>query len=94
VLIAAGVDAAIVQSGEFAVYPNVVAGFSDSRSTQMTISSAAGVEFARELGCCLVVLARECPVEEIAKIAAGPAGMLPLECLCMGRCAWLIRANV
>jgi putative protease len=26
-----------------------------------------------------VVLARECPVEEIAKIAAGPAGTLPLE---------------
>ena len=31
----------------------------------MTISSAAGVEFARDLGCNLVVLARECSIEEI-----------------------------
>ncbi len=31
----------------------------------MTITSAAGVEFARELGCNLVVLARECSLKEI-----------------------------
>ncbi len=29
-------------------------------STQMTVTSAGGIEFARELGCNLVVLAREC----------------------------------
>src|ERR1035438_1598171 len=34
-------------------------------STQMTITSAAGMEFARELGCNLVVLARECSLKEI-----------------------------
>ena len=34
----------------------------------MTITSAAGVEFARELGCNLVVLARECSIKEIEKI--------------------------
>ena len=36
----------------------------------MTITSAAGVEFARELGCNLVVLARECSIKEIEKIQA------------------------
>jgi len=40
-------------------------------STQMTITSAAGVEFARELGCNLVVLARECSIKEIEKIGQG-----------------------
>jgi putative protease len=34
-------------------------------STQMTITSSAGMDFARELGCNLVVLARECSVKEI-----------------------------
>ena len=37
-------------------------------STQMTITSAVGVEFAKELGCNLVVLARECSIKEINKI--------------------------
>ena len=37
-------------------------------STQMTITSAAGVEFARDLGCNLVVLARECSIKEIEQI--------------------------
>jgi putative protease len=37
-------------------------------STQMTVTSAGGVEFARELGCNLVVLARECSIKEIEKI--------------------------
>ncbi|HUA66754.1 MAG TPA: DUF3656 domain-containing protein, partial [Alphaproteobacteria bacterium] len=47
-------------------------------STQMTVTSAAGVEFARELGCQLVVLARECSLKEIETIrSAAPA--LPLE---------------
>ena len=34
----------------------------------MTITSAAGVEFARDLGCNLVVLARECSLKEIEAI--------------------------
>ena len=42
----------------------------------MTITSAGGVEFARELGCNLVVLARECSIKELEKIQAaqGRAG--------------------
>jgi putative protease len=34
----------------------------------MTVTSAAGVEFAKSLGCQLVVLARECSLQEIEKI--------------------------
>src|SRR5688572_12751806 len=34
----------------------------------MTVTSAAGVDFARELGCNLVVLARECSIKEIEAI--------------------------
>ncbi len=46
----------------------------------MTITSAGGVEFARELGCNLVVLARECSLKEIAKIQDDvKARPLPLE---------------
>ena len=41
-------------------------------ATQMTVTSAAGVEFARELGCNLVVLARECSLKEIEKILKTP----------------------
>ena len=36
----------------------------------MTITSAAGMEFARELGCNLVVLARECSLKEIEALQA------------------------
>ena len=45
----------------------------------MTITSAAGMDFARQLGCYLVVLARECSVKEIAKIDRAQAAPLPLE---------------
>ena len=48
----------------------------------MTITSAAGVEFARELGAQLVVLARENSIAEIATIRAAqtsPADVMPLE---------------
>ena len=51
-------------------------------STQMTITSAAGVEFAKSLGCQLVVLARECSLKEINKIQQQIAQQntsLPLE---------------
>src|SRR5438094_660506 len=37
-------------------------------STQMTVTSAGGVEFVRELGCNLVVLARENSLKEIERI--------------------------
>src|SRR5262249_38226550 len=48
------------------------------------VTSAAGIEFARELGASLVVLARECSLKEIEKMietspAAQGAAVLPLE---------------
>src|SRR5882724_10743700 len=69
-LIAAGVDAAIVQDvGICRLIRHLSPDFPIHSSTQMTITSAAGVEFARELGCNLVVLARECSIKEISQIS-------------------------
>ncbi|MGO9587318.1 MAG: DUF3656 domain-containing U32 family peptidase [Limisphaerales bacterium] len=85
-MIAAGVDAVIVQdAGICRLIRQLSPDFPIHASTQMTITSAAGVEFARELGCSLVVLARECSIKEIEKIQntqvrAGsplPAAVLP-----------------
>ena len=68
-IIAAGVDAAIVQDvGICRLIRRLSPDFPIHVSTQMTITSAAGIEFARELGCNLVVLARECSLNEIEKI--------------------------
>ena len=68
-IIAAGVDAAIVQDvGICRLVRELSPDFPIHGSTQMTITSAAGVEFARDLGCNLVVLARECSIAEIEKI--------------------------
>src|SRR5580698_8067840 len=76
-LITAGVDAAIVQDvGICRLIRRLSPDFLIHASTQMTVTSAAGVEFARELGCSLVVLARECSIKEIEKI---PHSTLPLE---------------
>src|SRR5687767_2220064 len=84
-IITAGVDAAIVQDvGICQLIRNLSPDFPIHASTQMTITSAAGVDFARELGCSLVVLARECSIAEIEKIRAadsqiGAAAAMPLE---------------
>src|SRR2546430_1893169 len=68
-MISAGVDAAIVQDiGICRLIRRLSPDFPIHVSTQMTITSAGGVEFVRELGCNLVVLARECSLKEIAKI--------------------------
>ncbi len=68
-IIAAGVDAAIVQDvGICRLIRKLSPDFPIHASTQMTVTSAAGVEFAKELGCNLVVLARECSIAEIEKI--------------------------
>ncbi len=68
-IIAAGVDAAIVQDiGLCRLIRHLSPDFPIHGSTQMTITSAAGVEFARSLGCNLVVLARECSIKDIHKI--------------------------
>jgi U32 family peptidase len=68
-IILAGVDAAIVQDiGLCKLIRHLSPDFPIHASTQMTVTSAAGVEFAHELGCNLVVLARECSISEINKI--------------------------
>jgi putative protease len=70
-IIAAGVDAAIVQDvGICRLIRELSPDFPIHASTQMTITSAAGIDFAREFGCNLVVLARECSIAEIEKINA------------------------
>jgi putative protease len=77
-IIAAGVDAAIVQDvGICRLIRKLSPDFPIHASTQMTITSAGGVEFARELGCNLVVLARECSIKEIEKIRSSQAGVEP-----------------
>ncbi len=82
-IIAAGVDAAIVQDvGICRLIRSCSPDFPIHASTQMTVTSLGGVEFARELGCTLVVLARECSLTEIGKIQAAQGGgqtALPLE---------------
>jgi putative protease len=78
-IIAAGVDAAVVQDvGICRMIRRLSPDFPIHVSTQMTVTSAAGVEFARELGCQLVVLARECSLQEIAALQSAANG-LPLE---------------
>jgi putative protease len=68
-MITAGVDAVIVQdAGICRLIRQLSPDFPIHASTQMTITSQAGMEFARELGCNLVVLARECSIKEIEKI--------------------------
>ncbi|MEA5572314.1 U32 family peptidase [Calothrix sp. UHCC 0171] len=68
-IIAAGVDAVIVQDiGICRLIRHLSPDFPIHASTQMTITSDVGVEFAETLGCNLVVLARECSLPEINKI--------------------------
>src|SRR5215212_8289741 len=68
-IIAAGVDAAIVQDvGICRMIRALSPDFPIHCSTQMTITSAAGITFARQLGANLVVLARENSLKEINAI--------------------------
>lgn len=68
-LITAGVDAVIVQDvGLCRLIRHLSPDFPIHASTQMTVTSAIGVEFAQSLGCQLVVLARECSLKDIRKI--------------------------
>jgi U32 family peptidase len=82
-IIAAGVDAVIAQDvGICRLIRHLSPDFPIHASTQMTITSAAGVQFAEALGCQLVVLARECSLKEIRKIQqqlSQQAVALPLE---------------
>jgi len=69
IIIAAGVDAVIVQDiGICRLIRHLSPDFPIHASTQMTITSTTGIEFAKSLGCELVVLARECSIKEIEKI--------------------------
>lgn len=79
-VIAAGVDAAIVQdAGICRLIRRLSPDFPIHASTQMTISSGGGLEYARDLGCSLVALARECSIEEISRLrTATPAGINPM----------------
>eukprot|EP00667_Euglena_gracilis_P001211 EG_transcript_1209 len=66
---AAGVDAIIVQDvGLACLARHVSPGLELHASTQMSITSAAGVAHAADLGCALAVLARELKVADIARI--------------------------
>ncbi|MEN9260762.1 MAG: U32 family peptidase [Thermostichus sp. HHBFW_bins_43] len=68
-IVAAGVDAAIVQDiGMVRLIRHLSPDFPVHASTQMTVTSGVGAEFAQRLGCELVVLARECSLKEIDKI--------------------------
>ena len=79
-IIAAGVDAAIVQDvGVCRLIRQLSPDFPIHASTQMTVTSAAGIEFARELGCELVVLARECSLKDIEAIQGAVPAAMPLE---------------
>jgi len=80
-IIAAGVDAAIVQDiGICRLIRCLSPDFPIHGSTQMTVTNTAGVEFARQLGAELVVLARENSIAEIEKIQAAQhaSGQAPL----------------
>ncbi len=73
-IIASGVDAAIVQDvGICRLIRELSPDFPIHASTQMTVTSAAGVQFVRELGAQLVVLARENSLKEINAIQEAQA---------------------
>src|SRR6266404_4194085 len=77
-IITAGVDAAIVQDvGICRLIRALSPDFPIHVSTQMTVTSAAGIEFASQLGCNLVVLARECSLKEIEKMRSANHGSNP-----------------
>ncbi|MFM7311594.1 MAG: peptidase U32 family protein, partial [Cyanobium sp.] len=67
----AGVDALIVQDIGLALLARrVVPGLALHGSTQMSITSAAGVAMAADLGCERVVLARELTLRDLGRIQA------------------------
>ncbi|MEL6327751.1 MAG: peptidase U32 family protein, partial [Cyanobacteria bacterium J06626_23] len=82
-MIAAGVDAAIVQDvGICQLIRHLSPDFPIHASTQMTVTSAAGVAFAKQAGAELVVLARECSLKDLHRIQSQlqtAAVSMPLE---------------
>lgn len=66
----AGADAVIVQDlGVAALARRLCPGLALHASTQMALCGVAGARMARRLGFARVVLARECPLEEIRAVA-------------------------
>ena len=82
-VIEAGVDAAIVQDiGLCRLIRHLSPDVPIHASTQMSVSSAGGVNFAQKLGCQLVVLARESSLADLEKIQSQLANQdisFPLE---------------
>ena len=68
----AGVDAVIVQDvGLVSLIKRFAPSLKVHGSTQMSITSAEGAEFARELGCERVVVGRELSIRDIAAVREG-----------------------
>jgi putative protease len=82
-IIRSGVDAAIVQDvGICRLIRRISPDFPIHASTQMSVTSEAGVHFADELGSSVVVLARECSLKEVHAIKDKTLGKgldMPLE---------------
>lgn len=84
---AAGVDGVLVQDvGVARLARRLTPDLPLHASTQMTVTSPAGLRFARGLGCCRVVLARELALSDLRRLAdekdsggAGSAGSPELE---------------
>ena len=89
-MIAAGVDAVIVQDvGVCRLIRHLSPDLPIHASTQMTITSTAGVAFARSLGAEVAVLARECSLAEMRKISGLPLEVFVHGALCVaysGQC--------
>ncbi|MEI6715339.1 MAG: DUF3656 domain-containing protein [Verrucomicrobiota bacterium] len=80
ILSRSGVDALIVQDvGAVRLARAIVPDLPIHASTQMTITSPEGIEFARELGVERVVLSRELSLRELEKFDATADGAMPLE---------------
>jgi len=76
----AGVDALIVQDvGLVKLAGKITPELPIHASTQMTITSPEGIEFAKELGVKRAVLARELNIRELKKFREGQTIPLPLE---------------
>jgi len=94
---AAGVDALIVQDIGLARLAAALApALAVHASTQMSITSAAGVAQAVALGCRQVVLARELSLRDLQRIQQQLHHRhltVPLEVFVQGPCAWLFPAS-
>ncbi len=74
----AGADAVIVQDlGLVRLIREAAPGLEIHASTQMSITSEAGLRLARDLGCSRAILARELSIREVGTLAA--ADILPVE---------------